>query len=96
MTKAVAWVMEVGLQQWVARCRDMASDPLPLAQAKKAAKRMVLSGQPPGPRGHRVRGSVTLAKRCGIEVPTTIDITDEELRDIIRLAREQGSALLKP
>ncbi len=44
VTKAVAWVMEVGPQQWVARCRDMASDPLPLAQAKKAAKRMVLSG----------------------------------------------------
>ena len=43
-TKAVAWIMAVGRNQWVARCRDMASHPLPLAQAKKAAKRMVLSG----------------------------------------------------
>jgi hypothetical protein len=28
------------------------------------------------------RGSVTLVQRCGIEVPSTTDITDEELRDI--------------
>ncbi len=36
--------MEVGPKQWVARCGDMASYPLPLAEAKKAAKRMVVSG----------------------------------------------------
>ncbi len=34
------------------------------------------------------RGDVTLVSRCGIEVPTTTDIEDEELRDIIR--RERG------
>ncbi len=33
------------------------------------------------------RGGVTLVSRCGIEVPTTTDIEDEELRDIIRLER---------
>ena len=43
-TKAVAWIMEVGSKQWVARCGDMASEPRPLAQAKKAAQRMVTSG----------------------------------------------------
>ena len=36
-TKAVAWIMEVGPKQWVARCGDMASEALPLAQAKTAA-----------------------------------------------------------
>ena len=43
-TKAVAWVMEVGPKQWVARCDDMGSQLLPLAEAKNAAKRMVVSG----------------------------------------------------
>ena len=33
------------------------------------------------------KGHVTLAKRCGIEVPTTTDIDDDELRQIIRLER---------
>ncbi len=42
--KAEACVMEVGPNQRAARCGDMASDPLPLAQAKKAAQRMVASG----------------------------------------------------
>lgn len=43
-TKAIAWLMGVGPKQWVARCGDMASHPLPLAAAKRAAKRMVVSG----------------------------------------------------
>ena len=43
-TKAIAWLMGVGPKQWVARCGDMASQPLPLAEAKKAAMRMVISG----------------------------------------------------
>jgi hypothetical protein len=43
-TRAIAWVMEVGPKQWVARCGDMASHPLPLAEAKRAAMRMVVSG----------------------------------------------------
>ena len=34
------------------------------------------------------RRGVTLVTRCGIEVPTTTDITDDELRQIIR--RERG------
>ncbi len=33
------------------------------------------------------RRGVTLVSRCGIEVPTTTDIEDEDLRDIIRLER---------
>ena len=40
----MALIMEVGSKQWVARCGDIASEPLPLAQAKKAAQRMVTSG----------------------------------------------------
>jgi hypothetical protein len=43
-TKAVAWLMGVGTKRWVARCGDMASHPLPLAEAKTAAMRMVVSG----------------------------------------------------
>ena len=31
------------------------------------------------------RRGVALEKRCGVEVPTTTDITDDELRYIIRL-----------
>ena len=33
------------------------------------------------------RGGVTLTKRCGIEIPTTTDIDEDELRHIIRLER---------
>ena len=33
------------------------------------------------------RRGVTLVRRCGIEVPTTTDIEDDELRRIIRLER---------
>ena len=33
------------------------------------------------------KGHVTLAKRCKIEIPTTTDIEDDELRRIIRLER---------
>ena len=44
VTKAVAWIMEVGPKQWVARCGDMASEALPLAQAKTAARQMLVSG----------------------------------------------------
>ena len=33
------------------------------------------------------RRGVTLVTRCGIEVPTTTDIDDDELRQIIRLER---------
>ena len=43
-TKAVAWLIGLGPKQWVARCGDMASYPLPLAQAKTAARQMVNLG----------------------------------------------------
>ena len=43
-TKAVAWLMGLGPKRWVARRGDMASHPLPLAEAKTAARRMVVSG----------------------------------------------------
>jgi hypothetical protein len=33
------------------------------------------------------RGAVTLVQRCGIEVPTTTNIEDEQLRYIIDLER---------
>ena len=32
-TKAVAWLMGLGPKLWIARCGDMASHPLPLAEA---------------------------------------------------------------
>jgi len=42
----VTWKLTdgTGPKQWVARCGDIASHPLPLAEAKKAAMRMVISG----------------------------------------------------
>jgi len=43
-TKAVAWVIRLGPKRWRAICGDMASYTLPLAEAKTAAKRMVISG----------------------------------------------------
>jgi hypothetical protein len=43
-TKALAWVINVGPGVWAARCRDMASEPLPLTRAKTAAQRMVVAG----------------------------------------------------
>jgi hypothetical protein len=43
VTKATAWMMGVGGGAWVGRCGELASEPLPLGQAKKATHRM-LSG----------------------------------------------------
>lgn len=44
-TKALAWVINVGPGVWVARCRDMTSEPpLSLSRAKAAAQRMVVAG----------------------------------------------------
>ncbi|GAH44371.1 unnamed protein product [marine sediment metagenome] len=101
-TKAVAWIMAVGSKQWVARCGDMASDPLPLAQAKTAAQRMVSSGL----HDYRVTDFGApdlnnLAVQCqeaidqtntvratnSVEVLSTSDIDPELVRDIVKIER---------
>ena len=67
----------------------------PRKRALKSVENFAGSGIPESVQKHEKRGEktvphrrgVTLEKRCKVEVPTTTDIDDDELRRIIRLER---------
>ena len=79
------------------RCRDAYRYDIKRAEkgVKKARKRHLGSALPArAEKGGKTliktvsyKSGIPLEKRCGVEVPTTTDIDDDELRRIIRLER---------